>query len=64
MVAIATGATPRPKTYTLDEVAQALRVHTKTAARWVREGRIRAVKIGAVVRVSASELDRLTGASQ
>lgn len=45
-----------PRLLTVKEVAQALRVHARTAYRLVTEGTIRAVKIGSQWRVPESAL--------
>lgn len=45
-----------PRLLTVKEVAQALRVHARTAYRLVTEGAIRAVKIGSQWRVPESAL--------
>ncbi|MES9997322.1 helix-turn-helix domain-containing protein [Desulfovibrio aminophilus] len=45
-----------PRLLTVKEVAEALRVHARTAYRLVTEGSIRAVKIGSQWRVSEAAL--------
>jgi excisionase family DNA binding protein len=45
----------------LDDVASRLGVHVRTVRRQVREGRLRAVKVGRQYRVAATELARLMG---
>ena len=46
---------------TLDEVASRLGVHVKTARRFVREGRLKAYRVGRQYRVSARDLASMTG---
>lgn len=46
--------------YTITVVAKKLSVHRNTVARWLRDGLIKAVRIGGSVRIAASELERLT----
>lgn len=48
---------------TVDEVARRLKLHPETIRRWIREGRLKAVKLGSDrsgFRVRASEVARLT----
>jgi excisionase family DNA binding protein len=45
--------------FTPQEVAQKLKIDMSTVYRWIREGRLKAVKIGHFWRVSESELSRL-----
>jgi excisionase family DNA binding protein len=49
---------------TVDQVAKQLQLHPETVRRWIREGRIKAVKIGGSdrggFRIRESELARLT----
>lgn len=49
----------RPRLLTTGEVAEALRVSAETIRRHVGDGTIRAVTIGRLIRIPASELDRL-----
>jgi excisionase family DNA binding protein len=52
---------PAPGLLTIDEVAAALRVSTKTVQRRIRDGTIRTVAIsGRPVRISSDELLRLS----
>lgn len=44
---------------TVDEVAARLKCHVHTVRRWVWSGRLRAVKVGDLVRVPEEELARL-----
>lgn len=43
--------------YTPDEVSQKLKIDVRTLYRWIREGRIEAVKIGHFWRISQAALD-------
>jgi len=45
--------------YTPQEVADSLKVDVRTVYRWIREGRLRAVKIGHFWRITSAELERL-----
>lgn len=45
--------------YTPKEISSKLKLNIRTIYKWVREGKINAVKIGDVWRVSESELQRL-----
>jgi len=47
------------KLFTPQEVAQKLKIDMSTVYRWIREGRLKAVKIGHFWRISESELSRL-----
>lgn len=52
---------PPSSLLSLEEVARQLGVHVKTARRQVRDGRLKAVRVGRQYRVAASELDRVMG---
>ena len=45
--------------FTPQEVAQKLKIDMSTVYRWIREGRLKAVKMGHFWRISESELNRL-----
>ncbi|MCR4430636.1 MAG: helix-turn-helix domain-containing protein [Tepidanaerobacteraceae bacterium] len=45
--------------YTPQEVAEKLKLNIRTLYKWIREGNIKAVKIGGVWRISESEISRL-----
>ncbi|MBC7341188.1 MAG: helix-turn-helix domain-containing protein [Clostridia bacterium] len=45
--------------YTPQEIAQKLKIDIRTLYRWIREGHLKAVKIGHFWRISESELNRL-----
>ncbi len=46
--------------YSVDQIAQLLSIHPKTVQRYIREGRINAVKLGKSWRVSGHDLSRFT----
>ncbi|MGB9825529.1 MAG: helix-turn-helix domain-containing protein [Desulfofundulus sp.] len=45
--------------FTPQEISEKLKVDIRTVYRWIREGRLKAVKIGHFWRISESELNRL-----
>nr|WP_179830046.1 helix-turn-helix domain-containing protein [Nocardiopsis aegyptia] len=47
--------------YSVDQVAELLGLHVRTIRNYVREGRLRAVRIGKQYRVSAADLEAFTG---
>jgi excisionase family DNA binding protein len=48
--------------YTIEDVAERLKVHPNTIRRWIREGELIAVNLpGRTIRIRGSELERLTG---
>ena len=49
------------KLYTVEQVAERLGLHVKTVRNYVREGRLKAVRIGKSYRVAAGDLAGLTG---
>jgi excisionase family DNA binding protein len=50
-----------PQFYTIDEVAQHLNLHVKTVRRYVRDGRLKARRIGKEYRVARADLDEFAG---
>jgi excisionase family DNA binding protein len=49
---------------TVDEVARRLKLHPETVRRWIRAGKLRAIRLGsdrAGLRIRASEIQRLLG---
>jgi len=50
--------------YSLDQVAERLRLHVRTVRAYVRTGRIKAIRIGKQYRVAREELEAIAGASQ
>jgi excisionase family DNA binding protein len=52
--------TAEPRRFLLiAEVAEEARVTTKTVRKWIAAGRLRAGRIGSVIRVDRAELERL-----
>lgn len=47
--------------YTVEQFAERLKLHPKTVRRFIREGRVRAVKVGKSYRILRSELEAMTG---
>ncbi|MEW5921150.1 MAG: helix-turn-helix domain-containing protein [Bacillota bacterium] len=45
--------------YTPKEVSDKLKLNIRTIYKWIREGKVNAVKLGDVWRISESELNRL-----
>ena len=45
--------------YTPREVADKLKVNTRTLYRWIHEGKLKAVKVGELWRISETELSRI-----
>ncbi|AGK50782.1 MULTISPECIES: helix-turn-helix domain-containing protein [Burkholderia] len=48
--------------HTVDEAAERLRLHPKTVLRFIREGRLRATRIGKAYRIARADLDAFAGA--
>jgi len=48
------------KYYTVEQVSELLHIHPKTIQRYIREGRLRAVKIGKSWRISGHDLSLFT----
>ncbi|KAA5805957.1 MULTISPECIES: helix-turn-helix domain-containing protein [Thermoanaerobacterium] len=46
------------KFYTVQEVAEMFKVNIHTVYRWIKEGRLNAVKVGDLVRITESELNK------
>ena len=46
--------------YNVEQIAQMLNIHPKTIQRYIREGKLRATKIGKSWRVSGHDLSRFT----
>src|ERR1700679_1696406 len=55
--------TEESRMYSLDQVAERLRLHVRTVRAYVRTGRIKAIRIGKQYRVAREELEALVGAS-
>ena len=47
--------------YTVEQVADLLNLHVKTVRNYVREGRLKAVRIGKQYRISGEDLAKMTG---
>lgn len=50
--------------YSLKEVAEILKIHYVTVFRFVQQGKIKAVKIGGIWRVSEEEIKRIKEGKQ
>ncbi|MFI6501735.1 helix-turn-helix domain-containing protein [Nonomuraea typhae] len=48
--------------YTVSQVADLLDLHVKTVRGYVRDGRLKAVKVGKTYRISRADLEAFTGA--
>lgn len=48
--------------YSVDQVAEQLGLHVRTVRNYVREGRLKAVRIGKQYRIAREDLDAFTGA--
>lgn len=56
------GAQPMSEeVYTVEQFAERLKLHPKTVLRFIREGRLRAVKVGKSYRILRSDLEAMTG---
>lgn len=49
--------------YSIEQVAERLGLHVKTVRHYVREGRLKAVRIGKQYRIAAADLAAMTGQS-
>jgi len=49
--------------YTVEEVAERLSVHVKTVRRMIRDGRLRAKRIGKAYRIPRASLDEVAGSA-
>ena len=47
--------------YSVEQVAERLNLHVKTVRNYVREGRLKAVRIGKQYRISRQDLEAMTG---
>jgi excisionase family DNA binding protein len=47
--------------YTVEQFAERLKLHKKTVLRFIREGRLRAVKVGKSYRILRTDLEAMTG---
>jgi excisionase family DNA binding protein len=53
-----------PELYSVEQVAERLGLHVRTVRGYVREGRLKAVRIGKQYRVAREDLEALTGRPQ
>ncbi|MEU6235602.1 helix-turn-helix domain-containing protein [Kitasatospora sp. NPDC047058] len=51
-----------PQYYSVEQVAELLGLHVRTVRGYIRDGRLRATRIGKQYRIAAADLDALTGA--
>jgi excisionase family DNA binding protein len=49
--------------YTVDDVARRLHLHAKTVRRYIRDGRLKARRIGKEYRITTADLDAFAGTS-
>jgi excisionase family DNA binding protein len=49
--------------YTVDDIARRLHLHAKTVRRYIRDGRLKARRIGKEYRVTSADLDAFAGTS-
>ena len=47
--------------YSVEQVAESLGLHVRTVRNYVRDGRLKAVRIGKQYRIARADLDALTG---
>jgi excisionase family DNA binding protein len=47
--------------YTVEQFAERLKLHPKTVLKFIREGRVRAVKVGKSYRILRTEMEAMTG---
>jgi excisionase family DNA binding protein len=50
-----------PELYSVDQVAGLLNLHVRTVRNYVREGRLKAVRIGKQYRIAREDLEAMTG---
>ncbi len=50
--------------YTPKEVSEKLKLNVRTVYKWIREEKLKAVKLGDVWRISESELNRLLNSGE
>jgi excisionase family DNA binding protein len=49
--------------YTVEQFAERLKLHPKTVLRFIKDGRLRAVKVGKSYRILRTEMEAMTGIS-
>src|SRR5258705_2793741 len=49
--------------YTVEQFAERLKLHPKTVLRFIKDGRLRAVKVGKSWRILRTEMEAMTGVS-
>jgi excisionase family DNA binding protein len=54
---------PAPPLLTTDEVATLLRIDVRTVRRWIGDGQVESVKVGAQYRIPRRSLERFIGAT-
>jgi excisionase family DNA binding protein len=47
--------------YTVEQAAERLKLHPKTVLRMIRDGRLKAARIGKAYRIAGEELDAVAG---
>src|ERR1051326_362461 len=47
--------------YTVEQFAERLKLHPKTVLRFIKDGRVRAVKVGKSYRILRTDLEAMTG---
>jgi excisionase family DNA binding protein len=55
---------PGQELYSVEQVAERLGLHVKTVRTYVREGRLKAVRIGKQYRISRLDLEAMTGRAE
>jgi excisionase family DNA binding protein len=56
-------AAPPPRFYSIDEVADLLRVSLRTVRRWIKGGKLRAHRFGRTLRIAHDDLQKFIGES-
>ena len=50
--------------YTVEQAAERLKLHPKTVLRMIREGRLKAARIGKAYRIAGDDLDAVAGVAR
>lgn len=45
--------------YTIEQVCTMLNIHQNSLYKWIKQGKVNAVKVGKVYRISEEEIDRI-----